>query len=427
MRNDLWNAVSCFLACVHGQTIVYKHGWDTVADVMGMHGKFRSPDALPSDSSVAFAANHYKMITTGGGCPKESNMTLEDATLSVASRIKSINPKVKVGMYWRTDMALEIAQCSNGTAELKAHGNDWFVRDDNGTLVKEHGRYYMLDYENSDLRKFFIGVLVNVVNQTLPSGAPIIDYIYLDGPGWNGAAGINAKRSAQFAADKLQWMHDLQREFDMVPGGRNVILNGVDNVATAQSYRSTGVAGVMLDHWSILQFLLRGAAFGCNAKNDTITKCGKFNATAMDQLFDLARSQTLSNLTLQIKGWVGPVIKQQGHYPPYLQTPSTPVQQQQVAGERFNSELALFLLVAEEHMYWIYSWFWGFDSYVPGQSDSQVPRGFFPQARCQLGPPSAPPKRVANTWTYKREFEFASVFVDLNNRTASRVDFKGRC
>ena len=27
--------------------------------------------------------------------------------------------------------------------------------------------------------------------------------------------------------------------------------------------------------------------------------------------------------------------------------------------ERFNSELALFLLVADELDYWIYSWFWG--------------------------------------------------------------------
>jgi hypothetical protein len=32
-------------------------------------------------------------------------------------------------------------------------------------------------------------------------------------------------------------------------------------------------------------------------------------------------------------------------------------------------------------------------------------------------------QRVAGTWTYKREFAHASVFVDLTNRTASHVDF----
>jgi hypothetical protein len=62
--------------------------------------------------------------------------------------------------------------------------------------------------------------------------------------------------------------------------------------------------------------------------------------------------------------------------------------------------LALVLLVAEGHMFWMYSWFWGFDSWVPDQSDSQVPHGFFPQTKCQLGAPAGPPKRVRETWTY---------------------------
>ena len=27
----------------------------------------------------------------------------------------------------------------------------------------------------------------------------------------------------------------------------------------------------------------------------------------------------------------------------------------------------------QDHMWWLYSWFWGFDSFVPGQPDSDVP------------------------------------------------------
>ena len=95
--------------------------------------------------------------------------------------------------------------------------------------------------------------------------------------------------------------------------------------------------------------------------------------------------------------------------------------------DRFNSELALFLLVAEDHMWWMYSWFWGFDSFVPGQPDSDVPKDFFPQAKCALGTPKGAPVRKAGTWTYTREYEHASVFVDLTNRTACRVDFTGSC
>jgi hypothetical protein len=75
----------------------------------------------------------------------------------------------------------------------------------------------------------------------------------------------------------------------------------------------------------------------------------------------------------------------------------------------------------------MFSWFWSFDSWVPGLPDSETPEGFYPQAKCALGAPVGPPKRITGTWTYTREYAHASVFVDLTNRTASRVDFKGGC
>jgi hypothetical protein len=41
----------------------------------------------------------------------------------------------------------------------------------------------------------------------------------------------------------------------------------------------------------------------------------------MNTLFDLARINLLSNMTLHIKGWVGPVIQQEGQYPPSISPP----------------------------------------------------------------------------------------------------------
>ena len=63
----------------------------------------------------------------------------------------------------------------------------------------------------------------------------------------------------------------------------------------------------------------------------------------------------------------------------------------------------------------------------PGQPDSDVPAGFFPQAKCALGLPKGPPARKAGTWTFTREYEHASVFVDLTNRSAGHVHFTGSC
>jgi hypothetical protein len=405
---------------------MFRHKWDTVRDLMGMHGQ----GGTAVRASIDFAAEHYGMITTAGPCLdiSPSTATMEDSTLEIARKLKAANPATLVGMYWRTDFVGEILKCSNFTAELKATGNSSFLRDDNGNLVLEHGHNVMWDYENKEGVALFARALVNVVNQTLSDGSPILDYLFLDGPDWQPIPNITVQRNARLRAAKMEFFANLQNQFDEVRGGRNMFLNGVDEAETAQLFNPTGASGVMIDHWSILQFLLTGNPANvdkCSVKPPQV--CGDFNTTAMDALFKLVRSQLLSNMTLQVKGWVGPVISQPGKWPVQMHTPTPGAERQQAMAERFNSELALFLLVAEDYMWWMYSWFWGFDSWVPGQPDSDVPKGFCPQAKCALGAPKGPPSRKAGTWTYSREFAHASVFVDLTNRSASHVTFTGDC
>ena len=67
-----------------------------------------------------------------------------------------------------------------------------------------------------------------------------------------------------------------------------------------------------------------------------------------------------------------------------------------------------------------------FDSWVPDEPASQTPHGFYREAGCALGAPVGPPRK-GPAWTYTREYASASVFVDLKNRTASKVTFKGAC
>jgi hypothetical protein len=111
---------------------------------------------------------------------------------------------------------------------------------------------------------------------------------------------------------KMEFFADLQNQFDALPGGqRNIILNGVDTVETAQLFNPTGASGVMVDHWTILQFLLTGEPMDvdkCSVQPPDV--CGHFNLSAMDALITLVRSKLLSNMTMQIKGWVGPTISQ---------------------------------------------------------------------------------------------------------------------
>jgi hypothetical protein len=222
---------------------IFRHKWDTVSDVMGMHGQ--GGTALPS--SIGFAANHYGMITTAAACDREAGAsTIEDGTLALARKIKAANPATLTGMYWRTDFVGEIASCSNFTAELRATGNSSFLRDDNGQLALEHGHSVMWDYSNTAGIALFARALVNVVNQTLSNGAPVLDYLFLDGPDWQPLPNISAARNAALRAAKMAFFADLQRQLDALPGGgRSLILNGVDTLETARLFNPTGASGVM--------------------------------------------------------------------------------------------------------------------------------------------------------------------------------------
>lgn len=74
--------------------------------------------------------------------------------------------------------------------------------------------------------------------------------------------------------------------------------------------------------------------------------------------------------------------------------------------------LACFLVGAERHCYFCYTWGW-LGKY--GTFD------WYPEFDKPLGPPKG--EAVRNGWTYQREFEHASVFVDLEQKTA-RINWK---
>jgi hypothetical protein len=167
------------MGCGASGATVFKHGWGTVGDLMGMHGQ----GGTAAQSSIDFAAGHYGMITTAGPCSAVAGATtMEDNTLAIALKLKAAKPSALVGMYWRTDFVGEIARCSNFTAELNSTGDQYFLRDDDGNLVLEHGHSVMWDYSNKGGADLFARALVNVVNRTLNDGkAPVLDYLFLDG------------------------------------------------------------------------------------------------------------------------------------------------------------------------------------------------------------------------------------------------------
>ena len=245
--------------------------------------------------------------------------------------------------------------------------------------------------------------------------SPPGSYIYCDGAGsWASprpfAPGVGLDRSHKLLLAKHQTLAALQVKLDARGFGQGLVLNGMDVEETAVEFVRTGAPAAMFDHWSILQFLNRTT--------------GAFNVSEVEAGFDMVRSPLLHNFTTQIKGWVGPVIKQRGVYPAGMPQMNTTAKKVKAIAERFNSELALFLLVAKETDFWIYSWFWDWYDYVGGNAESTIPADFFPEAKCALGAPAGPMERIAaGAATFRRKFAHADVFVNLDDRQASKVTF----
>ncbi len=74
--------------------------------------------------------------------------------------------------------------------------------------------------------------------------------------------------------------------------------------------------------------------------------------------------------------------------------------------------LACFLVGAEPNCYFCYSWGWNPEN---GALD------WYPEFDKSLGPPKGRANREG--FTYRREFTHASVFVDLENKTA-KIDWR---
>jgi len=225
------------------------HAWDTVADVMSMHGKFDPKSTSPAQAATAltWAGAHYAQITTGCGCSGwvSGSTSIEDAVRQAQAVAKKANPTKLFGMYWRTDFALELADCSDFSAEWKKHP-EFCLKDDAGKVIPK----CYIDYSQQAAADFFEKVILG----TLADGTLV--YVYFDGVGEIEAphfTGVNLARGEAILRAKHVMISKVQAQLDINGKGQNLILNGLDDARGAAEHVATGAAGSMFDHWSVLQ------------------------------------------------------------------------------------------------------------------------------------------------------------------------------
>ena len=109
--------------------------------------------------------------------------------------------------------------------------------------------------------------------------------------------------------------------------------------------------------------------------------------------------------------WQGPV-----------QMPVTTDGVRQAAADVLVQSLAPFLIVANEHVFLQYSWFYEMqDGHIPCPPGIEcgMPSSWYPEYAKPLGAPKGPAVNDGYVWT--REFAHASVYVDARSRAASKI------
>ena len=163
---------------------------------------------------------------------------------------------------------------------------------------------------------------------------------------------------------------------------------------------------------------------------------GSFNVTQMITSINdtLYISRQLGNTVLS-RGYPGPCmtpfhrindnISQVPSWPHNAQ-PKTPADLKKAASELVELALAPFLIIVEPNVWFSYAWFYEMNAgwvTCPSAPDScTAPDNWYPEFDRPLG--NALGQAVRNGTVYTREFEHASVYVDLKDRTASKITWK---
>lgn len=184
-------------------------------------------------------------------------------------------------------------------------------------------------------------------------------------------------------------------------------------------------------HWSFMTGALDEMFGGFS----TLNKDGTFNVTKMATSIEAIANMSRQGKTILVRGYPGPCgtpfakinsdIYQIPTWPDSSQ-PSTPEGLKEASAALLDLALAPFLLVVEPNVWFSYSWFYGIATGWTTCPDTPetctAPVGWYPQFKRPLGKPLG--SAVRDGTVYTRQFEHASVYVDLDNRTASRVTWK---
>jgi len=317
--------------------------------------------------------------TTGSG----TYGSTEKGSLEAAKAIKSHNPDAKV-LYYRNVMVHYQGYDVNRTLSEIEHP---LLSDSSGnTNIVHGGKRGAYDLTNPEVRKWWVDHCVEM------AGHGQVDGIFIDGnikalePAFLGQV-IGKDKKSQIARGYKQMMKDLHERT-----GKDKLL--IANLIRARLANS-GLEYLDYLHGSYIE------AFESQANGLTRLE---YIAKGIDAVQQAARDGKIICFSMGLgrarKAGIG------------IDDTRMKAGEASLIRERLTYSLAVFLICAEK-----YSYFLAHDGYSVNGDDSSVWLKLFPEYQKPLGPPKGPAARKGHIYT--REFEYASVWLDIEHEKAS--------
>ena len=318
------------------------------------------------------------------------------------------------------------------TKQIMDHPEFW-LHDDFGNVIN-FSSVPIIDHANAAARTWFANLPLQ--NLSRADGALLVDGIFVDGTSFrNGYPNVSAARYAQsLFPGKMKMMQEAQSTYRDLNGG-NVWGNPLLEYGDITGSHPTGPS----TDWNTTLYFYDAAfdeMFGSFGTLNANPNDGQWNATKMAFCFEAIQNATdagkgvivhafpgpanppfsgVPNISSAFPAWDGPVPR-----------PSTVAGLQAASQAMLVQSLAPYLIVASETTFFSYAWFYdwetGYGACPDAPAHCSAPPAWYPEFSKPLGKPLGKAQRKGTVWT--REFEGASVYVDLADRALSAVTWR---
>lgn len=330
-----------------------------------------------------FLAKHFSLVTFAAGSLRKE---VEKGIATGAAEIKKRNPSVKVLFYFAGDILHEPFTLSN-----ESFPKDGFIEkpsvkksiNPKSGKQTEQVRYYF-DKSKPVTREWWAGIAEKAVKEYGCDG------IFADGLGSFGHNLVTPEKEAAIR-EGIMTMSKLAKE---KMGSKGLLLfNPLHGEENSEYLPATD--GAMIDNFDRTMFL-KDADKAPGAKDLDMM------AADIEEVIKASKAGKI----IIFKAWPGFHQKDTQ----LMKRPHPELVK--IAAKNITFPLASFLIAAGPNCYFQYTWGWNADN---GTFD------WYPEFDKPLGAPKGDAKR--DGFKYTREFEHASVFVDLEKKTA-KIDWK---